>query len=135
MRVYVDSSALAKRALDEAESDLVELALEGFAHAGFPVYSSTLAWVEVSRTVRNRLDAEPSADVAELVDDALSGVLECPITDQVIGIARRLGPTTLRSLDAIHLASATLLDADVVVAYDKRLLQAASEFGFRTLSP
>jgi len=53
----------------------------------------------------------------------------------VVGVARRLGPSSLRSLDAIHLATASIMAADVVIAYDGRLLRAAEELGFRTLSP
>ena len=56
------------------------------------------------------------------------------ISDPVITLARRLFPTSIRSLDAIHLASAVLISADLVVAYDRRLLTAASELGLRTLS-
>lgn len=65
----------------------------------------------------------------------MSGIIEFPITDHVVSIAARLGPTALRSLDAIHLAAATLMNTDLVCAYDQRLLQAASELGFRTISP
>lgn len=65
----------------------------------------------------------------------MAGIAECPITEQVSDIARRLGPSTLRSLDAIHLATAALLSADLVCAYDQRMLTAASELGFRTVSP
>ena len=60
---------------------------------------------------------------------------ECPVTEQVVSIARRIGPTSLRSLDAIHLASAAVLDVDLVCAYDQRMLIAAAELGFRTVSP
>jgi predicted nucleic acid-binding protein len=70
-----------------------------------------------------------------LIDEALSGVLEVPLTDKIISLARRLGPSNLRSLDAIHLASATLPGADLVCAYDRRLLEFASELGFATSSP
>jgi len=65
----------------------------------------------------------------------LSGIDEFPITTQVVDIAQRLRPASIRSLDAIHLASATLLGADLVCAYDQRLLEGAEELGFRTLSP
>lgn len=79
-------------------------------------------------------DASPD-EVVELVEVALSGILEMPMTDQVISLARRLGPSTVRSLDAIHLASATLFGAHVVCAYDARMLISASELGFATSSP
>ncbi|MEP6478215.1 MAG: type II toxin-antitoxin system VapC family toxin [Rhodoglobus sp.] len=135
MRVYMDSSALAKRSLDEPESARLEEAIERLAQEGNALLSSALTWIELTRTLRSRLEDEPPAEVAELVDAALTGVLEYPIDEQVVGLARRIGPSTLRSLDAIHLATATLLDVDLVCAYDKRLLQSASELGFRTISP
>jgi len=99
------------------------------------MFSSTLAWIEVTRTIRSRLDDEPPAEVIQLIENAVAGIAECPITEQVSDIARRLGPSTLRSLDAIHLATATLVGADLVCAYDTRLLTSASELGFRTISP
>lgn len=135
MRVYLDSSALVKRVLDEPGSDALEVALTRYGDSGVTFMSSTLAWVEVTRAVRSRLEAEPPAEVANLVDLALAGIVECPMTDQVVSISRRLGPSTLRSLDAIHLASAALLNIDVICAYDRRMLEAAAEHGFRTVSP
>lgn len=135
MRVYLDSSALVKRVLDEPESDALEVALARYGEAGTILLSSTLAWVEVTRAVRLRLEAEPPAEVAKLVDRALAGITACPLSEQVVSVAERLGPTTLRSLDAIHLASAALLNIDLVCAYDQRMLTAAAELGFRTISP
>lgn len=48
-----------------------------------------------------------------------------------------LDPASLRSLDAIHLASALTLgnDLGVVVTYDDRMLQGASALGLHTASP
>lgn len=109
--------------------------LEHFVDAGDALFASDLAVVEVSRTIRSRLDAEDPAVVAESVETSLAGIQESPISDPVINIARRLGPSSLRSLDAIHLATATLVGAEVVCAYDGRLLTAAAELGFRTISP
>ena len=74
-------------------------------------------------------------EVDNLVEVSLSGVLEKPITAEVIALARRLNPPVLRSLDAIHLATALLVDADVILAYDLRLIEAAAEHKIRTLSP
>lgn len=135
MRVYLDSSALIKRAIDEAESEALEQNLAEWHAGGATLYSSALAWIEVGRGLRKRGDHEDPAVVADLAESALSGVGEYPMTEQVVSLARRIGPPTLRSLDAIHLATATLLDADLVVAYDARLLTAAQELGFRTASP
>jgi len=43
----------------------------------------------------------------------------------------------LRSLDAIHLATARILapELDALIAYDDRLLRATSDAGLATLSP
>lgn len=135
MRVYFDSSALLKRTLDEAESDALESEIQLFVDSGSDLLSSALAWVEVTRSLRSRLDVESPKVIAALIDETLVGIVGSPISPEVIDIARRLGPSTLRCLDAIHLATATLVGADLVCAYDKRLLASASELGFRTISP
>ncbi len=135
MHVYVDSSALVKRALAETESRQLVETLEGFVRDGDRLFSSTLAWIESTRTIRSRLDTSPPGEVVELVSVALSGVIEYFVTEQVADVARRMGPASLRSLDAIHLATATLVGADLVCAYDQRLLLSAQELGFRTISP
>lgn len=135
MRVYLDSSALIKREIDEQYSTELIETVRAFGQAGDQMVTSLLTTIEVSRVIRSRLESVPPAAVVEAIETALSGVTECDINDQVIGIARRLGPSTLRSLDAIHLATASQFDVDLVVGYDVRLLAAASELGFRILAP
>ena len=137
MRLYLDSSAIAKRSIAESESEPVERYLESASASGSILVASAMAWVEVGRVIRGGLDRSGTApaELSGLLDQAFAGVSEAPVSPQVISLARRIGPPTLRSLDAIHLATATLIDADVVVAYDQRLLQIAEELGFATLSP
>lgn len=135
MHVYVDSSALSKRSLEEIESDALDAALMAHVSDGDVLHASSLAWVEVSRSIRSRLEREAPARVIDLIELALSGIEESPIDESVVSLARRLGPANLRSLDAIHLATAVLLDADLVVAYDDRLVAAAEELGLATVSP
>ncbi len=53
----------------------------------------------------------------------------------MIAHARRLSPPMLRSLDAIHLASALLVDADALVSYDQRSNDAAGANRVRVLTP
>lgn len=135
MLVYADSSALVKRALQEAESGPLVETLAGYVESGARLFSSSLGTIETTRIIRHRLDRVDPFTVVDLIGAALSGIIEYPITEQVASVASRLGPFSLRSLDAIHLATATLLSADLVCAYDQRLLVAASELGFRTISP
>ena len=135
MKVYVDRSALIKRAVAERESEAVEEALEQHVEAQDALVSSTLAWIEIGRALRARLDREDHDVVTEAIDDALSGIAERPITADVVSLARRIEPNVLRSLDAIHLATAVLLDADTVMTYDDRLAGAARHNGLTVSAP
>lgn len=134
MRVYLDSSALLKRVFVEPESERLRTALRDHVDDGAMLVSSRLASMEVSRAIRLRLDAGYAA-AADFVDDAMSGVAEYPIGDEVVNLSQRLGPNRLRSLDAVHVASAMLLGADVVITYDDRMAEAGSPNGLRCVAP
>jgi len=132
--VYVDSSALVKRVIAEAESDAVEEALTSYVAADDALVSSALAWVEVERAVRAALP-DQDAEIGGIVLAALAGVGERPITQDVVSLARRIEPRVLRSLDAIHVATAVLRDVDVVMTYDDRLADAARSNSLRVVTP
>ena len=125
---YVDSSALVKLAVREAES----MALRRYLARHRPLVSSALARTEV---VRALLPLGPEAvrrgrEVLERVD-----LLR--INDRVLDAAGLMAPSELRSLDAIHLASAELLGSDLraLVTYDARLAASTSGRGFRVIQP
>ncbi|UPK73121.1 type II toxin-antitoxin system VapC family toxin [Nocardioidaceae bacterium SCSIO 66511] len=132
MRVYLDSSALLKRVVAEQETGALQGVVSVHRANGDSLLASSLAWVEVSRALRRTLSAERAVDAA---DAALAGVLERPITADIIALARRLDAPLLRSLDAIHLASLLLLDADVMLTYDDRLADACRAHGIPTRAP
>lgn len=124
MLVYLDASAILKRVLTEDHSVAFREWVERRADSA-ELITSTLSWVEVTRALRRHyleygLDAILEKDV-----EALSGISACPVSYEVISLARRIGPDGLRSLDAIHCASATVLDVDLFVSYDEQLLAAA----------
>lgn len=129
--VYVDTSALLKRAVAEANSLNVREAFRQHHRDGDLVVSSSLAWLEVWRALR-RLQFE---DVGAGVSAAMSGVGELPLSDGVLRRARKVGTENLRSLDAIHLASAVMVGADSVMTYDDRLGEAVRSMGMTVLSP
>ncbi len=135
MRVYLDSSALLKRVFLEPESNALIAWLREHEQAESALATSSLAWVEVTRAVRTFASRTPAVEVDELVEVATSGILERPMTSEVVALARRVHPPVLRTLDALHLASALVLDVDVLVTYDARLRQAAGENRIRTLAP
>lgn len=122
MRVYVDGSALIKRVVAEPESTVLVDYLDHRYEQGDLLVGSSLAWVEVSRAVLARVRS--SASAIARIEDAMSGIEERAVSGDVVSSARRIEPMILRGLDAIHLASAVLIDADVVVTYDDRLADA-----------
>lgn len=75
------------------------------------------------------------SDVEDVVAQAMSGVAEHELTAAVMERARRLGPDTLRTLDAVHLASALAVNAETVLTYDGRLATATRAMGLSVLVP
>lgn len=130
MVLYVDTSALVKLVRYETETPaMVEL---GRAFPGVPVVTSVLTRCELLRAVRR---ADPAA--APGARAVLAGVRQIALTPGVLDAAARLDPPSVRSLDAIHLATAQSLVEDLValVTYDERQRLAATGLGLPTLSP
>ncbi len=122
---YLDSSALVKLVRPEPETD----ALRRFLGDPWrPLMISELAVTEVRRASR-RVALDPA--------DALAACEVVRLTADVLERAGELDPPTMRTLDAIHLATALSLgsELDVLVAYDERLLAAAAQHGLRTAAP
>ncbi len=126
--VYLDSSAIVKLAVREPESD----ALRRHLRRRRPWISSSLARTEVLRSL---LPAGEAAVVAGRAVLARCDLVR--VNDGVLNIAGTMQPLALRSLDAIHLATAERLGSDVseLVIYDERMAEAARRMGYRVLSP
>jgi predicted nucleic acid-binding protein len=125
---YLDSSALFKLVVQEEESEVLRLALRAWPRR----MSSRVSVVELLRGVRRRdLLAEP------LARRVLTHVSLLRIGDGVLTTAARLDPPTVRSLDAIHVASALRLGDSLTafVSYDGRQLEAAASVGVPVTSP
>ena len=125
---YLDSSALVKLAIDEPES----AALRRHVRRRRPVVSSALARTEVLRA----LLLEGDEGVAR--GRAVLGRVELVrVNERVLNSAGVLLPPELRSLDAIHLATARQLGGDLghIVTYDEKMLDAAKRLGLKTASP
>ncbi len=133
--VYVDPSALLKRVLVGPGSADVTASLRAWAADRDLVTSSSLAWVEVHRALRRAGEIVPGLDPGTLTTHASSGVAELPLDDQVLQVAQSIGGPLLRTLDAIHLASAVVAAADVLTTYDDRLAAAATAQGIAVSAP
>jgi predicted nucleic acid-binding protein len=128
--IYLDSSALLKALFDEDES----AALQGWlaSRANVPKLTSELSKVEVIRVCRRANDA-----VVANARRLLAGLDLMTITCDIVERAGTIGEPVLRSLDAIHLASALSIGPalSALVAYDQRLLAAAEAVGLPAVAP
>jgi uncharacterized protein len=128
--LYLESSAIVKLVAPEPES----AALVATLRSDPETVSSYLAGVEVLRAVRRTGAAAEKVGRAEAVLDRIALV---PIDAGVVRRASLLEPTDLRTLDAIHLATALTLGPEIagLVTYDARLAQAAASAGLAALTP
>lgn len=126
--VYLDSSALAKLAVHEQESP----ALRRYLRRRRRRASCALARVEVIRAIRSHGPAALAA-----ARRVLAGVDLIGVDDALLDDAAELGGETLRTLDAIHLAAARSLRADLaaLVTYDARMSAAAAELRLTVVAP
>ncbi len=126
---YLDSSAIVKLVVEEPESQALRAGLRDHPHR----VSSALALVEVTLAGARRAPAPPPGRVSGI----LAGLALLGIDQPVLKTAAGLAHLQLRALDAIHLATCLSLGAelDVLIAYDQRLLTAASTLGLPTEQP
>ncbi len=130
--IYLDSAAVVKLVRVEGES----AALVGWLNAqALPLVASTLVEVEVPRALRR---SQPG--VLGGVASVLARLHRVEISAAVRAIAGAYTDPTLRTLDAIHLATAELLtssgkDVTAFVTYDRRLAVAAGRVGLTVLMP
>lgn len=125
---YLDASAFIKLVAAEPETPALETELEQWSELA----SSELLEVEAGR-FRQRY----GGDVANAIELGLGQMTLIPIGSEVRSVAATVRPARVRSLDAIHLATALSLGSrlGVLFAYDRRLLEAAEQNGLRTLAP
>lgn len=128
--LYLDSSALVKLILPEAETGALLTALGDWPQR----ITSEIAAVEIRRAARR---ASGDEAVRRRADEVLAGLHLLRLDAAILDRAARLEPETLRSLDAIHLASALSIGDDLgaFVAYDRGLAAAARQAGLTVLAP
>ncbi len=131
-RIYLDTSALAKMFIAEKESgDLRQWLVE--QEPPLRLVSSALLAVELTRLLRL---VNPA--MLDLAESFLSSDVDLmQITPPLLADAARMPPARLRTLDAIHLATALELrdSLDVVLSYDKLFIEAVSASGLTLASP
>jgi predicted nucleic acid-binding protein len=128
--IYLDSAAIVKLVHAETETQALRDWLDERAETGWT--SSVLAEIESSRALARHAPAAVARlhlvlDLIDLVDlDAGIRIL-----------AQTVKPATVRSLDAIHLATALRIRSQLTsfITYDKRLADAAQVAGLAVDMP
>lgn len=126
--VYLDSSAVVKLVVHEPETR----ALRNWLAGQLRISSSALVRTEVLRVV---LREEPGQ--LGRARDVLAAITLLAIDDDILDTAARLEPASLRTLDAIHIATALRLasDLDAVVTYDHRMTDGLEQKGLVAVAP
>lgn len=125
---YLDSSAGLKLIVDEPESEPLRTWLaERPARA-----SSALFRTELLRAARRSM-----ANRVARAREVIANVTLLAIDEPLLEIAAHLDPPALRSLDAIHIATALRLGDELhaLVTYDQRMIEAAERLGLPVASP
>jgi len=126
---YLDSSALLKLAVEEDES----AALRAYLRGRRMQVASAIARVEVHRSLVRLGDTGAAKRVRAL----FTAVELVAMTGRILDAARSIEPPELRSLDALHLATALRFEGQLAgfVTYDDRLARAATAYGIRVVQP
>ncbi len=126
---YWDSSAIVKLVVAEAETTALEY--DALAREG--LLTSRLGAAEVTRAAHRGLPKR----LLQHADDVLASFVLLDVTPPIWECAGRLNPDDLRTLDAIHLATALTLDPAEVdfVTYDAKLAAAARIHKLHVIQP
>lgn len=129
MAFYIDTSALMKLVVAEAESEPLKNWVEREQR---DLIACDLVRTELQRAVRR-----VAPDRATRSRAVLDSITLTAVTPAIFEEAGRLDPATLRSLDAIHLASALDLGDDLegLITYDDRLAAASEANGVAVVAP
>lgn len=131
---YADASALVKLVRAEPETRALRAYL-----AGADLVASELVLAEVPRAVRRAASREPALAAAPLLERAgevLDALALVPLDRALLLAAGAIREPALRTLDAIHVASAASVSPlDAFVSYDERQSAIARLAGMRAVAP
>lgn len=130
MKLYLDSSAIVKLVQREPESAALRRYLR--RRRNDDRVTSALARVEVVRAVL----LGGTAAIAH-ARRQLARIHQLAVNQEILDRAATVAPSSLRSLDAIHVASAQAFGAELraVVTYDHRMASVAAETGLLVATP
>ncbi|MSO27473.1 MAG: PIN domain-containing protein [Candidatus Nanopelagicales bacterium] len=128
--VYCDSSVLLKRTGEEIDSEEVTALIASLAENGATLITSELARVEIRLAfIRDKALTGRTVLADEQLLSTLGGVMLVDLNTDVLAVASQIEAAHLGTLDALHLATALLSGADVLLTRDAQLSRACQEVG------
>lgn len=127
--IVLDTSALAKLLVEERESPDLRTELSSRSNSGEEFAISTLAVIELRR-LAIRFGIEP-----ERVEPVVGPFRVLRLTEGILQLAGRIPYRQLGTLDAVHVATALVAEAQAVLTYDDRQAEAARAEGLRVIQP
>lgn len=134
---YFDTSAIIKLIRIELNSENLRTWLGGPHSSNLAWASSALVLAEVPRALRRILPGAPLPDFASI----LGRFTLRNVDEEILVQAGAYAEPTLRSLDAIHLATARSIhdaaggELEALITYDRRLADVAKADGLRVIAP
>jgi predicted nucleic acid-binding protein len=139
LKTFVDTSALAKRYIEEPGSGALE---KLFFNTVTDVFVSTLALPEFAAAISRKLRAkeigkEPAIKALGEFEKDWDGLLvKIPVTEAVAESAESMViEYVLKGADGVHLASAVMAGVDLFVASDNQMIRAARKMDLRSYDP
>ena len=139
MKIFLDTSALAKRYVQEPGSEELE---ELFSSLVKEAFVSTLAFAELAAAIGKKLrkkeiQEEPASTAMRELEKDWDGLFsKIPLTNDLAMSAASLAVEyPLTGADAVHLASAAAIDAELFVVSDNLLISAAEKIGIKPYNP
>lgn len=135
MRVFLDTSAFAKRYVAENGSDKVSVLCQAADSLVVSVICLPELFSTLSRLVREKKLSR--ADYRKLKNDAMADLADADICqlapDVLVTVVSLLESHPLRAMDALHVACALACEPDVFVSADLRQLAAARKAGLKVV--
>ena len=127
MNVFLDSSALAKRYLEEQGSDEVEKICAKANQITVSIICLPEIYSAINRKKRDgNISNQHFQSIKQILLKEFEDFMVCPLSTEIITVVLGyLERYSLKTMDAIHLASAEDFQADLFVSSDVKQLEAA----------
>lgn len=129
MKVYLDTSAYAKRFIEETGSDMIDNILTDATEIGLSIICIPELLSALNRRKREKsISKSQYSDIKVRLAEEIADADIIQLTDAVIeSTTMLLEKNILRAMDAIHIACAKEWQADLFLTSDKRQIKAAKK--------